>query len=30
MKWLVSINGLNILTGAVYAGFTIAQIDMPI
>ena len=30
MKWLVAINGLNVLTGAVYAGFTFAQIDMPV
>ena len=30
MKWLVAINGLNILTGAVYPGYTFAQIDMPI
>ncbi len=30
MKRLVAINGLNVLTGAVYAGFTFAQIDMPI
>ena len=29
MKWLVAINGLNVLTGAVYAGFTFAQVDMP-
>jgi len=28
MKRLVAINGLNVLTGAVYAGFTFAQIDM--